>query len=45
MKHYQTEKTEKIIQCPSIKSPPLWYGSSFFKKEEIIMHVLVKHIF
>jgi hypothetical protein len=23
------EKIEKIMQCPSIKSPPLWYGSGF----------------
>jgi len=29
IKHYQTKKTEKIMQCPFIKSPPLWYGSDF----------------
>jgi hypothetical protein len=26
------KKIEKIMQCPSIKSPPLWYGSGFFLK-------------
>jgi hypothetical protein len=25
-------KIEKIMQCPSIKSPLLWYGSVFFLK-------------
>jgi hypothetical protein len=26
------KEIEKIMQCPSIKSPPLWYGSGFFLK-------------
>ncbi len=26
------KKIEKIMQCPSIKSPPLSYGSGFFLK-------------
>jgi hypothetical protein len=26
------KKIEKIMQCPSIKSPFLWYGSGFFLK-------------
>jgi hypothetical protein len=24
------KRIEKIMQCPSMKSPPLWYGSGFF---------------
>jgi hypothetical protein len=24
------KKIEKLMQCPSIKSPPLWYGSDFY---------------
>jgi len=24
------KKIEKIMQCPFVKSPPLWYGSGFF---------------
>jgi hypothetical protein len=32
----------KIMQCPSIKSPSLWYGSGFFLKNDIIMHSLLK---
>jgi len=24
------KKIEKILQCASIKSPPLWYGNGFF---------------
>jgi hypothetical protein len=36
------KKIEKIMQCPSIKSPPLWYGSGFFPKKNIIMHLLFK---
>jgi hypothetical protein len=35
------KKIEKIIQFPSIKSPPFWYGSDFFLKKDIIMHSLV----
>jgi hypothetical protein len=30
MKHYQTKEKWKIMQYPSIKYPPLWYGSGFF---------------
>jgi hypothetical protein len=26
------KKFEKIMQCPSIKSPFLWYDSGFFMK-------------
>jgi hypothetical protein len=26
------KEIEKIMQCPSIKSPPLWYGNGFFLK-------------
>jgi hypothetical protein len=26
------KKIEKIMQCPSIKSPPFLYGSGFFLK-------------
>jgi hypothetical protein len=32
MKHYQTKEIEKLMQCPSKKSPPLWYSSGFFLK-------------
>jgi hypothetical protein len=28
----QKRKIEKIMQCPFIKSLPLWYGSGFFLK-------------
>jgi hypothetical protein len=35
------KKIEKIMQCPSIKSPFLWYGSGFFLKKNIIMHSLL----
>jgi hypothetical protein len=42
-------KIEKIIQCPSIKSPPFWYGSGFFKKYiyyyALIVQKCNKHIF
>jgi len=31
------------MQYPSIKSPPLWYGSGFFPKKVIIMHLLCKN--
>jgi hypothetical protein len=34
-------KFEKIMHCPSIKSPLLWYGSGFFRKKGIIMHSLL----
>jgi hypothetical protein len=37
------KKIKKIMQCPSIKSPPLWYGSGFFPKKIIIMHLLFKN--
>jgi hypothetical protein len=26
------KKIEKLMQCPSIKSPLIWYGSGFFLK-------------
>jgi hypothetical protein len=26
------KEIEKVMQCPFIKSPPLWYGSGFFLK-------------
>jgi hypothetical protein len=35
------KKIEKIIQCPFIKSPPIWYGSGFKKNIIIIMHSLL----
>jgi len=28
----EQKKIEKIMQCPFIKSPPLWYGSDFSLK-------------
>jgi hypothetical protein len=37
------KKTEKIVQCPFIKSPLLWYGSGFSWKHNIIMHSLLKN--
>jgi len=41
---------EKIMQCPSIKSLPLWYGNGFFLKKRyyyafIIKQMKKKHIF
>jgi len=37
-----TPKTiEKIMQCPSMKSPPLCYGSEIIPKKNIIMHSLL----
>jgi len=43
------KEIEKIMQCPSIKSPPLWYGNDFLLKGRYIMHSLLKnakkHIF
>jgi hypothetical protein len=42
MKHYQKKKTEKIMQCPFVKSFPFLYGSGFFLKKDIIMHSLLK---
>jgi hypothetical protein len=35
------KKIEKIMQCPSMKSPPFWYGSGFSLKKDIIMHSLL----
>jgi len=32
MKHYQTKGNWKIMQCPSIKSHSLGYGSGFLLK-------------
>jgi hypothetical protein len=43
IKHDPKKKIEKIMQCPSIISPPLWYGSGFFPKKNIIMHLLFKN--
>jgi hypothetical protein len=31
------KKIEKLMQCPSIKSPPLWYGSGFSPKNKILL--------
>jgi hypothetical protein len=42
-KTIKQKKIEKIMQCPSIKSPPFWYGSGFFPKKNIIMHLLFKN--
>jgi len=28
---------KKIMQCPSIKSPLLWYGTGFFLKNKILL--------
>jgi hypothetical protein len=28
----EQKEIENIMQCPSIKSAPLWYGSGFFLK-------------
>jgi len=36
-----TKKIKRIMQCPSIKSPLVWYGSGFFLKKDIIMHSLL----
>jgi hypothetical protein len=36
------KEIEKMMQCPFIKASPLWYGSGFFWKEDIIMHSLLK---
>jgi len=49
MKHYQQNKIEKIMYCPSINSPPLWYGNGFFQFFKnyafIIKQMQKKHIF
>jgi hypothetical protein len=37
------KKIEKKMQCPSIKSPPLWYGNVFFYNIYIIMDLLFKN--
>jgi hypothetical protein len=37
------KKIEKIMQCPSLKSPPFWYGSGAFLKNNNIMHSLLKN--
>jgi hypothetical protein len=43
------KKIEKIMQCPSIKSPPLRYGSVFFLKGKYYYAFITKnankHIF
>jgi hypothetical protein len=43
-------KIEKIMQCPFIKSLPLWYGNGFFLKLKyyyafITKQMQKKHIF
>jgi hypothetical protein len=35
------KKIEEIMQCSSLKSPTLWYGSGIFLKKDIIMHSLL----
>jgi len=30
------------MQCPSIKSPPLWYGSGFFLKQRYYYAFIVQ---
>jgi hypothetical protein len=30
------KKIEKIMECSSIKSPPLWYGCGFFLKKILL---------
>ncbi len=30
------KKIEKIMQCSSMKSPPLWYGCGFFLKKILL---------
>jgi hypothetical protein len=44
------KKFEKILQCPFMKFPSLWYGSNFFLKIRyyyafILEHMEKKHIF
>ncbi len=43
------KKIEKIMQCPLIKSPPLWYGSDFFSYKRYYYAFIVqkckKHTF
>ncbi len=43
MKNYQTKENWKIMQCPSIKSP-FFYGSVFFPKKNIVVHLLFKNV-
>jgi hypothetical protein len=31
------KKVEKIMQCPSIKSPHVWYGGGFSPKYKILL--------
>jgi hypothetical protein len=38
------KKIEKVMQCPSRKSLPLWYGGGFFLKKDIVMHLLFKNV-
>jgi hypothetical protein len=50
MKHYQTKGNWKIMQCPSIKFPSLWYGIGFFLRGRynyafITLKNAKKHIF
>jgi hypothetical protein len=43
------KKIEKIMQCPFIKSLPLWYGSGFFPEKKYYYAFIVqkckKHAF
>jgi hypothetical protein len=44
MKHYPKMKNEKIMPCPTIKSPIFSYGSGFFPRIYIIIiHLLLKN--
>ncbi len=36
------KEIEKIMQCPSIKSPPLWYANGFFLKGRYYYALIVK---
>jgi hypothetical protein len=35
---------EKIMQCPSIKSLPLWYGNGFFLKRRYYDAFIIKQM-
>jgi hypothetical protein len=38
------KEIEKILQCPSIKSPFLWYGNGFFFKKRYYYAFIVKQM-
>ncbi len=38
------KKIEKIMQCPSIKSPPLWYGNGFSLKIKYYYAFIIKQM-